>query len=172
MAMGKPKNKDLAKRRKKAMAKAKEYFATGGTGTRRGRTVAEAEKMLGDKYEGLDAMKREVGKYQKKIDAPSTFMKNRVSTPEDKKTLEGGELSEGSRIHTGRGTRKMTKAEGKAAARARSAKAKRLSSEGTFRRRDQARENVRKMQAIKELVARKKKKTNKYWHAWQTLAAA
>ena len=157
----KMKNKDLKKRKKKAMKQAKEYLATGGTGTRRGRTLAEAEKMLGDKYEGLDAMKRSLAKYQKKIDAPSTFIKNRVSTREDKKSLEGSELSEGSRIHTGRGTRKMTKAEGEEAARARSAKARRLDSEGTFRRANQAAENVRKMKAIKELVARKKKKKKK-----------
>lgn len=149
--------KKIDKRKREAMKYAKEYFAGGKPG---GRTVKDAEGLL-KSNEGLAAAKKSAKKYQRELDRPSTYMKNRVSTKEDRKSLEGNQLSEGSRIHTGRGTRKMTKAEGKHAFEAKTAKAKRLSSDHSFERSRRAHQNVRNLEAIKKLAEKKKKAKKK-----------
>ena len=152
MAMGKTKNKDLKKRKKEAMKMAKKYLAGGG-----GRTMKQAMEYVNDPYEGLEAQKRGVAKMQKEFRAPSTYIKGRVSTKDDKRSLEGNQLSEGSKIRTSSGrVRNMTEAEGKEARRAADAKYER-DKDQMFRANNMVR-NIRQMEALKRLAKKKKKK--------------
>lgn len=103
--------------------------------------------------------KKKLAKLQSKIDKPATYMKGRVSAKQDRASLEGSELSEGSRIKTKSGTRKMTKSEGKEAFRADRAKYKTLDRDGTYRKRNKMRDRLKEIS--KERAEHKKRNGKK-----------
>lgn len=149
MAMDKPKNKDLEKRKKKAMKDAKKYMARGG-----GRSVEEARARISDKYEGLGALKKGFKKLQKRIDQPATYegMGKRKSRKEDRGIAEG-RLTDGT---AGFSAARMSRER-----KAQSSKYKALDEGGTVRSAEGMRKSIGEMEALKKLAAKKKKKKGK-----------